>query len=500
MLILFINFDYNYFCTLKLTRMKKTKIVATIADWRCEPEYIKTLYDNGMNVARMNTAHIDRAGATKIITNVRSVSDKIAILIDTKGPEVRTTNLDNELIVEYGDKVLVTGDLSQTNCLKVNYPSFVNDIHVGAKLLIDDGEIELEVKSKDETFLYTEVTNNGIIKNRKSINIPGVSINLPSLTEKDKDFILYAIENNIEFIAHSFVRNKADVLDIQKILDEYNSPIRIIAKIENQEGVDKIDEILDVAYGVMIARGDLGIEIPAEKIPVVSRMLIKKCIERKRPVIMATQMLHSMIEHPRPTRAEVSDIANAVYNRTDAIMLSGETAYGKYGIEAVKVMNKVCLEVEVSKDRRNDIEPPINNDTSSFLAAIANNASTDMNTTAIITDTLSGHNARHISAFRSEMPVFAKCYRPRVMRELSLSYGIFSSLIEPCKTRDETIQTCLRSLVEDNCIRTEDTVVYLGSSYGIRGQASFLEIIKVGIGISPRPEESIVDLIGPKDR
>lgn len=480
--------------------MKKTKIVATISDWKCEPEYIKTLYNNGMNVVRMNTAHINRDGATKIMNNVRSVSDKIALLIDTKGPEVRIVELEKDWDVEYGDQVKVTGDLTQTDCLKVNYRNFVADIHVGAKLLIDDGEIELEVKSKDENFLYSEVTNNGVIKNRKSVNIPGVSLGLPSLTAKDKDFVLFAIENNIEFIAHSFVRNKQDVLDIQRILDEHNSPIRIIAKIENQEGVDKIDEILDAAYGVMIARGDLGIEIPSEKIPSLARMLIKKCIERKRPVIMATQMLHTMIDHPRPTRAEISDIANAVYNRCDAIMLSGETAYGKYGIEAVRVMNNVAVEVEKNKDRRNDIEPPINFDTSSFLATMAISAYNEMNTTAIVTDTYSGHNARHISAFRSEMPVFAKCYKPRVMREMALSYGVFPSLIEAKNNRDETIQACLQSLVNDNCINREDTIVYVGSSYGIRGMASFLEIINVEIGISPRIEDEFFELIGPRDK
>jgi len=480
--------------------MKKTKIVATISDLKCDPEYIKALFDNGMNVVRMNTAHIDREGATRIMNNVRSVSDRIAILIDTKGPEVRTTNLEAKLKVVCGDQIKVTGDLSKTDCLHVNYPEFVADIPVGSKLLIDDGELELDVKSKDADFLYTEVTNDGTIKNRKSINVPGVSIKLPSLTEKDKDFILFAIENKIEFIAHSFVRNKQDVLDIQKILNEHKSPIKIIAKIENQEGVDKIDEILDVAYGVMVARGDLGIEIAAEKIPVISRRLVRKCIERKRPVIMATQMLHTMIDNPRPTRAEVSDIANAVYNRNDAIMLSGETASGKYGVEAVKVMNSVALEVEKSKDRRNDIEPPINFDTSSFLAATAIKAHSEMNTTAIITDTLSGHNARHISAFRSEMPVFAKCYRPRVMRELSLSYGVFPSLIEPEANRDNTIRTALKSLVEDGSLVAEDRVVFVGSSYGIRGMASFLEIIRVGEAIAPRTEENLKDLIGPLDR
>jgi len=244
----------------------------------------------------------------------------------------------------------------------------------------------------------------------------------------------------------------------------------------------------------------LGIEIPSEKIPSLARMLIKKCIERKRPVIMATQMLHTMIEHPRPTRAEISDIANAVYNRCDAIMLSGETAYGKYGIEAVKVMNNVAVEVEKNKDRRNDIVPPINNDTSSFLATMAIQAYVEMNTTAIVTDTFSGHNARHISAFRSEMPVFAKCYKPRVMREMALSYGVFPSLIEAKNNRDETIQACLQSLVNDNCINKEDTIVYVGSSYGIRGKASFLEIIKVEIGINAKIEEEFFELIGPRDK
>jgi pyruvate kinase len=479
--------------------MKKTKIVATISDRNCDPAYIKALFDNGMNVVRMNTAHIDREGATRIMNNVRSVSDKIALLIDTKGPEVRTMNLENGLPVKLGDKVKVTGDLTKTDCLQVNYSKFVEEIPVNSKLLIDDGDIELDIVAKDQDFLYAVATNDGVIKNKKSVNVPGVSINLPSLTEKDKDFVLFAIENKIEFIAHSFVRNKQDVLDIQQILNAHNSPIKIISKIENQEGVDKIDEILDVTYGVMIARGDLGIEIPAEKIPVVSRRLIKKCIERKRPVIMATQMLHTMIDNPRPTRAEVSDIANAVYNRTDAIMLSGETAYGKYGVDAVKVMNSVALEVEANKDRRNDIEPPINYDTSSFLAATAINAYNEMNTKAIITDTLSGHNARHISAFRSEMPVYAKCYRPRVMRELALSYGVFPSLIAPETNRDNTIQTALKSLVEDGLLNNEDTVVYVGSSYGIRGMASFLEIINVGQGISPKTEENLFDLVGPLD-
>ncbi|MBP7507535.1 MAG: pyruvate kinase [Prolixibacteraceae bacterium] len=479
--------------------MKKTKIVATISDWKSDPEYIQALYENGMNVVRMNTAHINREGALKIMNNVKSVSDKIPFLIDTKGPEVRTYNMEKEYPVTFGDKVKVSGDLSLKDCIHVNYPLFVNEIPVGSRLMIDDGEIELEVTDKDNNYLYAEATNSGVIKNKKSVNVPGVSINLPSLTDKDKDFILFAIENKIEFIAHSFVRNKQDIIDIQNILDEHKSPIRIIAKIENQQGVDNIDEILEHAYGVMIARGDLGIEIPAEKIPPVSRMLIKKCIERKRPVIMATQMLHTMIDHPRPTRAEVSDIANAVYNRCDAIMLSGETAYGQYGIEAVKVMSKVALEVEKNKDKRNDIVPPINMDTSNFLAATAIRAMDEMKANAIVTDTLSGHNPRHISAFRGEMPVFAKCYRPRVMRELALSYGVFPSLITPNKNRDKTIKSAIKSLLADGSISEDDRIVYVGSSYGIRSKASFLEIIDIKKELKARSEDDIKGLIGPLD-
>lgn len=214
------------------------------------------------------------------------------------------------------------------DCICVSYKNFVNDLAIGSDILIDDGDLEMKVTGKSGDCLLCEIQNDATLGSRKSVNVPGVRINLPSLTEKDRNNILWAIDHDLDFIAHSFVRNKQDVLDIQRILDERNSPIKIIAKIENQEGVDNIEEILEVAYGVMIARGDLGIEVPAEKIPGIQRMLIRKCVEVKKPVIVATQMLHSMINNPRPTRAEVTDIANAIYYRTDALMLSGETAYG----------------------------------------------------------------------------------------------------------------------------------------------------------------------------
>lgn len=313
--------------------LKHTKIVATVSDQRCDVAFVEALYKAGMNVVRLNTAHMMEEGLTRVVNNVRTVSDRIGILMDTKGPEVRTTTTVNKEPIPFktGEIVKVIGNPDQEtshDCICVSYKNFVNDLAIGSDILIDDGDLEMKVTGKSGDCLLCEIQNDATLGSRKSVNVPGVRINLPSLTEKDRNNILWAIDHDLDFIAHSFVRNKQDVLDIQRILDERNSPIKIIAKIENQEGVDNIEEILEVAYGVMIARGDLGIEVPAEKIPGIQRMLIRKCVEVKKPVIVATQMLHSMINNPRPTRAEVTDIANAIYYRTDALMLSGETAYG----------------------------------------------------------------------------------------------------------------------------------------------------------------------------
>ena len=312
-------------------KKKLTKIVTTISDIRCDVEFIRKLHEAGMNVVRCNTAHMDHEGIGRIVKNTREVSDKIAILVDTKGPEVRTTPCDQPIVFEAGKKIIVKSDPqlhSSSEVLSVSYEGFVADLSEGKQILIDDGDVSLHVDEKHEDYLVCTVENSGRIEDgRKSVNVPGVSINLPSLTEKDKGFVLWAIENKLDFIAHSFVRSAKDVKEIQDILDAHNSPIKIIAKIENEEGVRNIDEIIDCVYGVMVARGDLGIEVPIERIPFIQRMLIRKCIEAKKPVIVATQMLHTMIKNPRPTRAEVTDIANAIYHRTDAIMLSGETTY-----------------------------------------------------------------------------------------------------------------------------------------------------------------------------
>ena len=464
--------------------LKHTKIVATISDQRCEVDFIDALYKAGMNVVRLNTAHMTEEGLSKVVRNVRTVSERIGILMDTKGPEVRTTITQNSISFKFGEIVRIVGDpdCETTHaCIAVSYRNFVKDLTEGSVILIDDGDLELKVIDKNEDYLVCVVENDATLGSRKSVNVPGVRINLPSLTEKDRKNIVWAIENDLDFIAHSFVRNKQDVMDIQRILDEHNSPIKIIAKIENQEGVDNIDDILEVAYGVMIARGDLGIEVAAEKIPAIQRLLIRKCVEMKKPVIVATQMLHSMIHNPRPTRAEVTDIANAIYYRTDALMLSGETAYGKYPVEAVQTMTKVAREAEKSKLSANDIRVPITGsdlDVTSFLAKQAVKSSSKLHVKAIITDSNTGRTARYLAAFRGTSTVFAICYHPRVMRMLSLSYGVWAVYQPYNESRRAYFKDALIQLIKSGRITRENVVAYLSGSF-VDGGTS-LELSNVG--------------------
>ena len=420
--------------------MKRTKIVATISDKRCEIGFLRELYEAGMNVVRLNTAHQTLDEAMKVVRNVRAVSDQIALLIDTKGPEVRTCDIVVPVRVGKGEIIFMTGDrtLVAEKLIHVSYEHFVRDVQIGDKILVDDGDVELIVRDKKENCLELEASNPGEIKDKKSINVPGVNMHLESLSDKDRKFIQFAMDNKLDFIAHSFVRNKQDVMEIQQILDEQHSNIKIIAKIENQEGVNHIDEILDHVYGVMVARGDLAIEIDAEKIPLIQRYIVNKCIESKKPVIIATQMLHTMIDHPRPTRAEVSDIANAVFSGTDAIMLSGETAYGDYPLEAVKVMSRVA-------EANESILPPdanrnlvrINNEITAALARVAVRMTTMLPIKAIVVDTNSGRTARYLSAFRGGLPVYARCYDEHVMRELALSFGVRPYFSVKPHSRDE---------------------------------------------------------------
>jgi pyruvate kinase len=463
--------------------LKKTKIVATISDKKCDVEFIRELFNAGMNVVRLNTAHQSLDQAKLVIQNVREVSERIAILVDTKGPEIRTSAFGQEIEVNTGDIIKVYGDPnghSGNSVLYVSYSNITKEVTKGTYLLIDDGEIELRVVSNEGDYLECQATNPGVIKFRKSVNIPGVSIKLPSLTEKDIKFIEFAIEQDLDFIAHSFVRTKQDVVDIKKIIKKHNSGIKIIAKIENQEGVDNIDEILDETYGIMVARGDLGIEIPTEKIPTIQRYLINKCIESKKPVIIATQMLHTMIEHPRPTRAEISDVASAIYQRADAIMLSGETAYGQYPLDAVKTMTNVAREVESIIEVDPNISlTRIHNVITATLARSAVRACSSLPIKAIVVDTTSGRTGRYLSAFRGKVPVFAMCYNKTVMRQLALSYGILANYMELIDSRDSFLSDAISRLVDSEKINQNDMVIVIGGSFGPGNGASFMEISEV---------------------
>ena len=462
---------------------RKTKIVATISSLNCSPEFIGRLYREGMNVVRLNTAHMTHDDALQVIKNTRQVSDKIGILLDTKGPEIRTCDNEQSLSVKYGDTIRLKGApgaKSKDNVICVSYEHFVKDVPIGSSILIDDGYIALVVMDKDDEYLYCHVENDGIINARKSINIPSIHVTLPALSEKDKGFIKLAADNNMDFIAHSFVRNKKDVIAVQKILDKKKSPIKIIAKIENSEGVENLPEILDHAYGVMIARGDLAVEIPTEQIPLIQKQIVRTCIEKRKPVIVATQMLHSMIESPRPTRAEVSDDANACLDHADALMLSGETANGKYPEVAVRTMAKIAMEVEKKRSSFIDVPYTLENKITAYLAKAAVKASLRLSTKAIVADSLTGKAIRALAAYRGDSPIYAQVYDQGVMRQLSLSFGVFAEFIPMDITSTEPLKQSICRLLNDKQFHEDDLIIILAGSFGIKQGASYIEISTAG--------------------
>ena len=417
--------------------------------------------------------------------NVRAVSPHIGIMIDTKGPEVRTTGVDEPLSYKSGEIVKIFGRPemdSSHDIINVSYRDIAKDVKVGDDMLFDDGELDMKVIECDGPMVVAQVQNDGVLGSHKSVNIPGEHIDLPALTEKDKKNILLAIELDIDFIAHSFVRNADDVKAVQKILDEHHSDIKIISKIENQEGVDNIDEIIEASYGIMIARGDLGIEVPIERIPGIQRSIIRKCVEKRRPVIVATQMLHTMINNPRPTRAEVTDIANAIYYRTDALMLSGETASGKDPVEAVQTMARIAEQAEQDKSRAHEIEAPWDEnelDLRTFLAHAAIDATRKLGVAGIITDSETGQTARNLAAFRGPVPVLAICYKEKTQRWLNLSYGVIPIYQREQVSAQYMFFAALRMLRQKGYIQNEDKIAYLSGNLGEGGGTTFLEINEV---------------------
>lgn len=461
--------------------MKQTKIVCSISDFRCEVDFLRKLFFSGMNVVRMNTAHASEEGIRKVVENTRAVSSRIALLIDTKGPEIRTTNVAEPIKYKTGDIVKVFGrpDIESTHdIVNLSYKDIANDVKVGDHLLFDDGALDMEIIESVGPMLVAKVMNDGELGSRKSVNVPGAHIDLPALTEKDIANIKLAIDLDIDFIAHSFVRSAADVKAVQDLLDEYNSDIKIISKIENQEGVDNIDEIIDASYGIMIARGDLGIEVPIERIPGIQRNIIRKCISKRAPVIVATQMLHTMINNPRPTRAEVTDIANAIYSYTDALMLSGETASGKYPIEACRTMTTIAERAEKDAHREGFLHIPLsdNMEQREFLAKSAIEATEHLGVKGIITDGDTGKTARNLAAFRGPNPVLAICYHDKLQRWLNLSYGLLPIYQQEKKSKHELFTAALRMLRQRGYIAPSDKIAYISGELGKGGVTTFLEI------------------------
>ena len=471
--------------------MRKTKIICTLGPSTDKDGVLEELIKEGMNVARFNFSHglhDEQKGRIDKLKEIRTRLNKpVAALLDTKGPEIRICEFaDGKITLKEGQEFTLTADEIEGNekIVSVTYKDLYKDVKPGNSILIDDGLIGLEVKKIKGHDIVCTVINGGVLSNKKGVNLPVVEVNMPFISPKDHDDILFGIKEGYDFIAASFTRTAADVKEIRDILEKNGGHnIKIIAKIENQQGVDNIDSIIEAADGIMIARGDLGIEVPAEKIPGIQRVLIRKCVEVKKPVIVATQMLHSMISNPRPTRAEVTDIANAIYYRTDALMLSGETAYGKYPVEAVQTMTKVAREAEKTKLAANDIRVPIEGndlDVTSFLAKQAVKSSSKLHVKAIITDSYTGRTARYLAAFRGTSTVFSICYNPRVMRMLSLSYGVWAVHQPYNDSRRGYFYDALNELIKSGRITRNDMVAYLSGSFGEGGGTSFLEINNVG--------------------
>ncbi len=471
-----------------MNKNKKTKIVATISDLRCSQDLIRSLYDAGMDVVRVNSAHVTEESATAVVKNVHAVNPAIPVMIDTKGPEIRVTSVadeyDGKIEFTVGETVEIRGTDSAQKCTKeiiyMNVPSIVQDVEAGNRMLIADGKLEIEVIEKYEDRLICKFLLGGVFRSRKSVNVPGVNIDLPSITEKDKRFILWAIDNDVDFIAHSFVRSAADVKAVQDILDEHNSPIKVISKIENQEGIDNIDEIIEASYGIMVARGDLGVELPPERIPRVQRLIVQKCIAAKRPVIIATQMLYSMVNSPRPTRAEVTDVAGAVYEKVDSVMLSDETAMGDYPKESVETMARIIREVESDKERFTpmiDINmASVNHEVTAQLARSAVRATTNLPIRYVVVDTQTGRTGRYVAAFRGERDAIAVCYTLNAQRILALSYGVIPILRTHAERKYHFVVDALDFANSYNEIKGDDLIAIIGGSFGSGRGGSYVEL------------------------
>lgn len=474
--------------------MRKTKIVCTIGPASESKETLKKLIASGMNVARLNFSHGSHEEHAERIKTIREAAEEmnkiVAILLDTKGPEIRTHQMENDAIdLVTGQKIAIsmTEVLGNQEVFSITYDKLIEDVSEGSIILLDDGLIELRVTSIDSEkgLIHTIVENAGTLKNKKGVNVPSVSVQLPGITEKDASDILFGIEQKVDFIAASFVRRPKDVLEIRTLLESNDAGhIQIIPKIENQEGVDNIDEILKVSDGLMVARGDLGVEIPAEEVPVVQKSLIKKCNKLGKPVITATQMLDSMQRNPRPTRAEASDVANAILDGTDAIMLSGETAAGLYPVESVATMAKIAERIENTLDHKAIVRAQSKEQGISMTDSIAQSVaytSINLQVSAILAPTESGYTAKTIAKYRPGVVVVAVTSSDITARKLALVWGVMPIVAQKVRNTDGILELAVQESLKHHFVSYGDVVVITaGVPVGQAGTTNLMKVHVIG--------------------
>lgn len=473
--------------------MKKTKIVCTLGPASDTQEIMEELIHAGMNVARFNFSHGDHeeqlARFNKLKAAREATGQNIGILLDTKGPEIRTHLMqDNivELLKGNTVKISMKEVLGTKEMFSVTYEGLIDDVEIGGHILLDDGLIDLQITDidKENGIIDTTILNTGILKSRKGVNVPNVSLNLPGITEKDESDIRFGVAQGIDFIAASFVRRASDVLEIREVLEEEGHPdIQIISKIENQEGIDNIDEILDVSDGIMVARGDLGVEVPTEEVPIMQKTIIKKCNQAGKPVITATQMLDSMQVNPRPTRAEAGDVANAIFDGTDAVMLSGETASGDYPVEAVKTMANICMRTEESLVGQ-DAFVLKNYDKSDLTEAIGQavgHTARNLNIDTIVAATSSGHTAHMISKYRPASNILAATFDERTRRQLTLTWGVQAFKIKEVKDTDDMLDEATTLAIREGFAKEGDLIIITaGVPVGEAGTTNIMKIQLIG--------------------
>jgi len=474
--------------------MRKTKIVCTIGPASESIATLKQLMENGMDVARLNFSHGNYEEHKQRIADIRKAAHEmnktVSILLDTQGPEIRTHSFkEGQAQLNRGETVTISMNEVEGTAerFSVTYEGLMDDVDVGTIISLDDGLIELKVQKIDEEKkeIETKVLNGGTIKNKKGVNVPNVRVNLPSLTDKDIQDITFGIEQGVDFIAASFVRDHSDVLIIKQLLEEHRAEhIQIISKIENREGVNDFDKILEASFGIMVARGDLGVEIPPEEVPLVQKDLIHRCNLAGKPVITATQMLDSMQWDPRPTRAEASDVANAILDGTDAIMLSGETAAGGFPVQSVKMMNVIALKTESALDHETLFKNRTKSISMTITEAISQSVThtaANLEVSAIITPTQSGHSARMISKYRPETPIIAITFSEYVFRQLSLVWGVHPVYSTEVSTTDELLDTAVNKGLKTGLFqRGSKVIITAGVPVGVSGTTNLMKVHVIG--------------------